>query len=113
MNHRTLDPFKGKFIIAGTYSEDGKTFVRDVIDSKHFMRIHNGYGMQEAAFQELVKRDVRIIIQRIKLTQDTWVAGTDVWLEKGVVTDYGHGDQRFLDLSHMTKTAHTPNDFGI
>ena len=94
----TFDPKKNKQVLVGELM--GNTLFRDV-EPEHFMKVLQGYGIQEVAFQEVLKREVKFIILKETHTDKRWKADTEVWKNKGRVADYGHGKQRFLSLSYM------------
>jgi hypothetical protein len=92
------DPKKNKQVLVGELI--GNTLFRDV-EPEHFMRIVQGYGIQEVAFQEILKKEVKFIILKETHTDKRWKADVETWKKKGKVADYGHGKQRFLSLSYM------------
>lgn len=93
-----FDPKKQKFILIGMQSDD--VLIKNV-ESNHFMRIVNGYGMQYDAFSRFKK----IGIKKIKIheghTGNNWVSKPDDWIKNGRVADYGNGKQVFLSLKYM------------
>lgn len=100
----TYDPAKGKTVLCGELV--GDTLFRWV-EPKHFMRVLQGYGIQEVAFQEMVKRGVKLIVLKETATEQKWEAHIDVWMNSSKIADYGHGKQRFLSLKFM-KTHKLP-----
>jgi len=94
----TWDPAKNKRVLVGNLI--GDTLFRDV-DPKHFMRIVNGYGIQEVAFQEIVLSGVKKIILKETKTEQQWEGDIYDWLYNSKIADYGHGKQRFLSLKFM------------
>lgn len=98
MKLTAYDPKKGKHILCGELV--GDSLFRDV-EKKHFMRIVNGYGIQEIAFQEALKRGVTKFIYKELHTGKNWEA-TDTDLNKfGAVKDFGHGPQRFISMKYL------------
>ena len=100
----TFDPHKNKKVLCGELI--GDTLFRNV-EPKHFMRVLQGYGIQEVAFQEAVKRGVEKIVLKETHTEQQWEASINAWLNSSKIADYGHGKQRFLSLKFM-KTHNTP-----
>jgi hypothetical protein len=96
----TWDKAKQKQVLVGNIV--GNTIYRNV-DSRHFMRILDGYGMQEPAFQELIENNVKWVVERVDPTGDMWRSSISDWIEHGKVMDYGHGKQRFLSMKYMKK----------
>lgn len=95
----TFDPKKNKQVLVGELIVD--TLFREV-DPKHFMRVLQGYGIQEVAFEEIVRRGVIKIVLKELGTNKRWEARVKDWVEHGRVADYGHGKQRFLSVKFMT-----------
>lgn len=95
----TYDPKKAKQVLVGELIVD--TLFRDV-DPKHFMRIVQGYGIQEIAFEEIVRKGVDKIVLKEMGTGKRWESRVKDWLEHGRVADYGHGKQRFLSVKFMS-----------
>lgn len=94
------DPKKDKTILTGDLL-DG-CFYKPVT-SANFMRIVDGYGIQESAFQEVCERGCKKIAITQEATRAIWYSTPDDWIEHGKVADYGSGKQRFLSLKYMTK----------
>ena len=92
----TYDPQKKKTILCGEYED--KTFVRKV-EPKHFMKVLQGYGIQEVAFQEILSKGCTRVI--IKTKTDEYFAPINLWIEHGAIKDYSAGKQRFLSLKFM------------
>ena len=65
------------------------------------MRVLQGYGIQEVAFQEMMSKGVKKIVLKETHTNKNWEASVETWLENSKVADYGHGKQRFLSLKFM------------
>jgi hypothetical protein len=96
----TWDPTKKKQVLVGNII--GNTIYREV-ESIHFMRILNGYGMQEVAFQEVIEKGVKYIVEKVLPTGEMWRSTVADWIEHGSKQNYGHGTQRFLSLKYMHK----------
>jgi len=94
----TWDSKKGKKVLCGELI--GDTLFRDV-EAKHFMRVLQGYGIQEVAFQEILSRGAKYIILKETHTDKRWKADVETWKMHSKVADYGHGKQRFLSLKYM------------
>ena len=94
-----FDPAKQKLALCGYV--DGNAFIRDVVSYKHFMQIVGGYGIQELAFTELQKRDIKNVMLRETDTGKNWYSKLGDWVDHGKVADYGHGQQRFLSMKYM------------
>lgn len=100
MDFLAFDPRKGKKVLVGELV--GDTLFRDV-EARHYMRVLDGYGIQEPAFQELVEKNIKYIVIKVKSTRDCYKANIDDWKIKGRVAEYGHGKQRFLSLKYMKR----------
>ena len=96
MKITAFDPKKGKTILCGEF--DGTRFTR-IVEPKHFMKVMQGYGIQEVAFQEILEKGCKSIV--IKTKTDEYYANIDMWIEMGRVADYSSGKQRFLSLKYM------------
>ena len=94
-----FDPTKQKLVLCGNV--DGDTFIREVNSKKHFMKIVKGYGIQEEAFAELEKRNIKNIKLKETDTNIDWYSELSDWVEHGRVADFGHGPQRFLSTKYM------------
>lgn len=95
----TYDTKKHKQVKVGEII--GDEFVKRVIDKKHFFKLYKGYGIQKSVLQELVSKGVR----KVKIINDKgmeYVAPISVWVQYGVVKDFGHGEQVFLSIDRMT-----------
>jgi len=92
------DPTKKKKVLCGELI--GNTLFRWV-EPRHFMEVVGGYGIQESAFHEAVKRGVKTIVLKETHTNQRWEAPIKNWLEHCHIADYGHGKQRFLGLKYM------------
>lgn len=100
MKLTTWDPGKGKYVLCGDII--GNTLHRTV-STRHFMRLVDGYGIQENAFVEAVSKGVTKVEMYVKETKDTWTSPVQAWLDHGKVADYGFGKQRFLSLKYMER----------
>ena len=95
-----FDPHKGKDVLAGDIIEND--FTRTV-EQKHFMRVVQGYGIQESCFEQLLGHKVSRVILIEKETGHAYTSRITDWVLHGKVADYGHGKQRFLSLRFMEK----------
>lgn len=95
----TFDPHKKKMVLCGKVY--GDRLIRQV-NSKHFMRVVNGYGIQEIAFEKVVEIGIKHITLVVDSTDVTWDSTIGDWKEHGKVADYGHGKQRFLSMRYMS-----------
>lgn len=73
------------------------------VEPKHFMRVLQGYGIQDIAFQEICKLGIKYIGLKEIHAGDTLYSKVEVWKDKGAVKDYGHGKQRFLSIKYMKR----------
>lgn len=87
-----------KHVLAGELIET--TFIKNV-KASHYMKVLDGYGISESAFQELLEKGCETVL--IKTPTDTWKAGIGQWVKLGKVADYNSGKQRFLSLKYMRK----------
>lgn len=94
------DPKKGKHVLVGNLV---KTTLYRRVEAKHYMRILDGYGIQEPAFQDVIKKGTKFIVEIVEETKDKWKSSIGDWIKYGHVADYGHGKQRFLSLKYMQK----------
>ncbi len=94
----TYDSGKDKYVLCGTIV--GNTLFRKV-NSRHFMRVVQGYGIQEEAFQELSEKGIKMIVLKHEETERNIQAPTSRWIEHGRVMNYGNGKQRFLAVKFM------------
>ena len=93
----TFDPKKLKKVLVGEIV--GYTLYKDVTP-KHFMRIVDGWGIQEGAFGDAIEKGVRKVVIRTD-TGKQWESDMLDWMEHGLSADYGNGKQRFLSLKYM------------
>ena len=94
----TYDPAKKKKVLVGEII--GDTLFRWV-QPEHFMQVVGGYGIQEIAFQQILKERVKMIILKATHTEKRWEADVETWKYHGRVMDYGNGKQRFLSMKYM------------
>ena len=92
------DPAKKKTIKCGQYI--GNILFRDV-EAQHFMKVVQGYGIQEVAFQSMAEVGITKIVIKEHHTDMRWEADLQTWLKHGRVADYGHGKQRFLSMKYL------------
>jgi len=88
----TYDPKKKKRVLAGTFI-DG-CFIKKVT-AKHFMKVEQGYGVQEDVVQKLIE----LICETVLIESPTGsyeYPFTELLLKE--VKDYGNGPQRFLSI---------------
>ena len=93
------DPKKGKQVFVGMI--DGDTLIKKV-KPKHFFVKTQSYGIQESALQKLLEQGGRRVLIREESGRKL-SAPLKVWLEKGKVKDWGHGEQRFLPIELMVE----------
>jgi len=91
------DPKKDKTVLVGTLY--GDKFVKQVT-SNHFMKIEQGYGIQEIAIQILKERKCVSVI--IISPTHTYETSFQDWLD-APIKDYGNGPQRFLRLTEHAR----------
>lgn len=100
----TFDPRKRKKVLVGKII--GDTLFRKMVKRKHFMKVVDGYGIQEQAMVELLRRGVQKVIIIETDTKRRWKSRIQDWIKHGKVADYsGHGKQRFLSLRYMRSFA--------
>jgi len=96
---KIFDPKKRKEVFVG--SVKGDTFYRSV-NSKHYMVLEGGYGMQTTLLDKLIRekvKNIRFTTQKGK-TLDSTIAD---WVQWGKIKKYGHGRQTFLKTDFMKK----------
>ncbi len=96
----TYDPKKKKRVLCGEVKDD--TFVKHVT-SKHFMRICQGYGIQEVAIEKLKELGVK----KVKIITEVSILDSKLsdWLDHDIkVMDFGNGKQRFLPIKRMKRS---------
>jgi len=87
--------YNGKII--GTI--DGKIFRKFVVPSKHKMRVFDAYGIQKIAFDHCIKKLDAVIIE--EQDGDILSSVVQLWIDKGIVGNYGDGEQIFLPVRLM------------
>lgn len=92
----TFDPQKNKLVLAGRIKK--KVFWKTV-NSKHFMRKLNSYGIQNDVLQTL--QDLKITKIRIKTKTQILESALSMWVEYALIREYGHGKQYFLSVNYM------------
>lgn len=102
MTITTYDVRKSKIVKAGALI-DG-VFIKEC-NSKHFMKIHQGYGIQEDVIQKLIENKCEKVM--IKTTTEVLISNLIDWLQFGVVSDYGNGKQRFLPVRKMNTNTNS------
>jgi len=105
MKLKVYDPQKNRNVTIGELI--GDTFYKEVHSKKHFMFKLNGYGITESAFRKLRIKDVK---HMLILETDTGVklqSTLDDWSLKGIVKDFGAGEQRFLNIKYMSSPKDT------
>lgn len=105
----TFDPRKRKQVLVGEII--GDTLFRNVT-TKHFMRVLDGYGIQEDAMRQLVSRGVHKIVIKETDTGKQWESLESDWALHGKSADYGNGKQRFLSLKYMHTHKNALEDHG-
>lgn len=93
------DPKKDKLVLTGNVID--KKFYRNV-EQRHFMRIMNGYGIQEEAYKKCIDLGVKEIVLKELQNNRLLTSKMSDWLEHGIVRDFGSGEQRFLSIKFMT-----------
>jgi len=88
------DPQKNKKIQAGILI-DGM-FIKEV-SSRHFMKVEQGYGIQEEAIQILTEK--KCITVLINTPTDTYEIPFSEYL-KATPKNYSHGLQRFVSIKN-------------
>lgn len=92
------DEAKNLTITVGHYDEDAQTFTGD--RTGNYFNIYQGYGIQEESLQKLIEMGCKVII--ITDGKDEYHSPLYRWVEKGIISDWGHGKQRFLPVRFMT-----------
>lgn len=95
-----FDPKYRRYMRMGT--KIGDTFFKTV-ESKHFMRVVGGYGLQYDAFSDFEAKGITSIHVYERHTGNVWMAKIPDWKEHGHIADYGRGKQIFLSLKYMTR----------
>ena len=101
MKINTYDPKKQKLVLAGTLVNG--VFTKKV-SSKHYMKIVQGYGIQEDVIRQLAEAGCKKII--LKTVTGNLESDFSDWLSPSIkVLDYGHGKQRFFPDRLMHKKS--------
>ena len=95
-----FDPHFKEFKLMG--NKIGDVFFKKV-ESKHFMRVIGGYGLQYDAFACFEEEGIETIEVLESHTKNIWVSKRQDWFEHGKIADYGRGKQIFLSLKFMKK----------
>lgn len=91
------DKKKDKYINAGIVN--GNRFYK-YVKPANFMVKFNAYGIQSEVLNELIKRNVIYIV--INTTRGARLTSRiELWINKAVVKDFGHGPQHFLNIKLM------------
>jgi len=95
----TFDPQKKRIVFAGIFYN--RNFFKKV-DQRHFMRMVQGYGIQEDVIERLLKRGCEKVILKTPLC--LLVSNFSDWLEEDIDSiDYGSGKQVFLPVKRMKR----------
>lgn len=96
----SFDPKKNKTVKVGLFI--GNALFKEV-QRQHLMRVLDGYGIQETAFNKLPDKKIEFIV-----LSEQWDGGNKLysrvtdWEKLGRVMDYGNGKQRFLSRKYMS-----------
>ena len=93
-----FDPRKSKQVLVGEII--GDTLFKNVT-TKHFMRVCDGYGIQESAFGKMIASGVKKIVIKETDTGRQWESTMEDWNIHSKSADYGNGKQRFVSLKYM------------
>jgi hypothetical protein len=95
------DKGKCKQIVAGEYYSEKGIFYK-VVDSIHFMRKFNGYGIQYEVIEQLEKLGCKKVL--IKAGDIGYISEFSKWKNEEVMKlDFGHGLQVFQSIGSMEK----------
>lgn len=98
-NIYTVDPAKKKDVLVGVYDSESNTLILRKDKAKHFMRVVDGYGMQEDVYERARKKNCYVLIkEKGGATYQSHITG---WAMNGKSADYGNGKQKFLSLKYM------------
>lgn len=92
------DPKYKKLMTMG--NKIGDVFFKTV-ESKHFMRVVGGYGLQYDAFACFESEGIKSVEVLEHHTGITWQSAVKDWFAHGKIADYGRGKQIFLSLKYM------------
>ena len=93
-------------IIAGTLEpqdDNSRLFVKEVVRSKHFMRVVAGYGIQEDVYLGYIKGRRGWVVIGEQDTKHVLISPMYIWEEKGKTMTFQEDDgaQRFLSEKYM------------
>ena len=92
------DPGKGKMVVAGHI--DGKTFIKNITKKSHFLRVIQGYAIQEDAIRICDKRGIEFI--NFNIFGENNVITMRYFMSKArIPKDRGHGRQHEISLAHI------------
>ena len=74
----------------------GKIFKRDLLGSKHRMRVIPGWGIDVAIITELISKSVQTVEITDMETKTKYTTRLCDFLLHGVLKDFGYGEQRIL-----------------
>lgn len=98
----TFDPRKKEQVLSGVY-ENG-VFYRKV-NASHFMRVEQGYGIQEDVVLKLQELGCKTVIMDAGI--NLYEIPFSSWLDSEP-KDYGNGLQRFVSIRKTQKTKNQP-----
>lgn len=88
---------KGKLV--GKLFDDG-IYRKQVVSTKHKMKIYNGYGIEEEIIKDLTEKNCKEIRIKELDTGDLYKSPFSEWLEHGIVADH-QSIQRFLPIDNL------------
>lgn len=96
------DPIKGRVNVGSLRkTKSGLFFKKNVVRSKHYMRIVQGYGMQKEIFDQYLRgKKGRIAIKEVD-TGKFLIASINTWGKHSKSGNYGDGKQIFLAERYM------------
>ena len=97
---RVLDPKKDKIIVAGFI--EGKTFVKEITKPSHFLRLAQGYVIQESAIEICRARQIENINFRI-FGKDNIITLEYFLKNSPIPKDRGHGYQHEISLERIKR----------
>ena len=89
---------KNKMVLVGEVR--GDKLIKRVEHEHHFMVNENGYGISADGMLQLVEWRVKIIRIIEEDTKNIFEIPVKTWDEKGVIKNYGHGSQVFLNMKY-------------
>lgn len=93
------DPAKKKHMVVGTYNPETNTFSKKV-KPIHFMKKYQAYGIQKEVYDKVQKTQAHVLIES---TGVSFHSEAHDWKEKSIVSNEGHGEQRFLPIKCMKR----------